>query len=156
MVNSDPNHKHVYDAQGKMICCSQEEKIYQEADAEELLVEQTAEEAVDDDHGHKHDNDSKRGLRQYLPVLISLTMLLAGIALDAYFKPSFFTGSIRLIWYLIAYLPVAFPVIKEGWKAMTAGEFFPEFSLMVLATVGAFAIGEYPKVGSPYLKPGGT
>ena len=145
MVNTDPNHKHVYDAQGKMICCSQEEKIYQEADAEELLVEEPVEDKIDDDHGHEHKEANKRGLKQYLPVLISLTMLLVGIALDAYFKPSFFNGEFRLIWYLIAYLPVAIPVIREGWKAMTAGEFFTEFTLMVLATAGAFAIGEYPE-----------
>ena len=144
MINTDPNHKHVYDAQGRMICCSQEEKIYKEADAEELLVEEPADE-IDDDHGHKHGEETKRGLRQYLPVLISLAMLLLGIALDGYFKPSFFTGEIRLIWYLIAYLPVALPVIKEGWKAITAGEFFTEFTLMILATAGAFAIGEYPE-----------
>lgn len=27
MINTDPKHKHIYDAQGKMTCCSQEEKI---------------------------------------------------------------------------------------------------------------------------------
>ena len=145
MINTDPNHKHVYDAQGRMICCSLEEKIYQEADAEELLVEEPVADEVDDDHGHKHGEETKRGLRQYLPVLISLVMLLLGIAVDAYFKPTFFTGEIRLIWYIIAYLPVALPVIKEGWKAITAGEFFTEFTLMILATAGAFAIGEYPE-----------
>nr|WP_243630284.1 heavy metal translocating P-type ATPase [Taibaiella soli] len=37
------------------------------------------------------------------------------------------------------------PVIKEGWEAILKKEFFTEFTLMVLATVGAFAIGEYPE-----------
>ena len=31
MINKDPNHKHTYDAKGKMICCTQEEKIYTQA-----------------------------------------------------------------------------------------------------------------------------
>ncbi|HQW25455.1 MAG TPA: heavy metal translocating P-type ATPase, partial [Saprospiraceae bacterium] len=48
-------------------------------------------------------------------------------------------------WYVIAYIPVAWPVMKEGWLAVSKGEFFTEFTLMVLATVGAFAIGEYPE-----------
>ena len=145
MMNTDPNHKHIYDAQGKMICCSLEEKVYQEADAEELLVEEAAADEIDDDHSNKHGDENQRGLRKYFSVLISLVMLLLGIALDVYFKSSFFIDEIRLGWYLIAYLLVALSVIKEGWKALTAGEFFTEFTLMVLATVGAFAIGEYPE-----------
>ena len=32
MKNTDPKHKHTYDAQGKMTCCSQEEKINKMAD----------------------------------------------------------------------------------------------------------------------------
>ena len=32
MVNKDPNHQHIYDAEGKMICCTQEEKINHVAD----------------------------------------------------------------------------------------------------------------------------
>lgn len=72
-------------------------------------------------------------------------MLLIGIALDNYFKPSFFTNYVRLAWYAIAYLPVGLPVIKEGWEASLKKEFFTEFTLMVLATMGAFAIGQYPE-----------
>jgi Cd2+/Zn2+-exporting ATPase len=72
-------------------------------------------------------------------------MLLIGIASDNYFKPAFFTGYVRLVWYAIAYLPVGFPVIKEGWEAILKKEFFTEFTLMVLATSGAFAIGQYPE-----------
>ena len=144
MVNTDTNHKHVYDAQGRMICCSLEEKIYQEADTK-LVVEKPADDEVDDAHGHKHGDENQRRLRQYFPVLISLVMLLMGIALDVFLKPSFFIGEIRLGWYLIAYLTVALPVIKEGWKAITTGEFFTEFTLMILATAGAFAIGEFPE-----------
>lgn len=145
MINTDRNHKHVYDSEGKMICCSQEEKIYTEADAADLLVDDSTDDEIDSDHGHNHESHNKQGLRQYLPVLISLAMLLLGIAMDVYFKPSFFANEIRLIWYLIAYMPVALPVVKEGWKAIAAREFFTEFTLMVLATVGAFAIGEYPE-----------
>ncbi len=37
MINTDKNHKHTYDAQGKMTCCTQEEKIYTKAGAKELV-----------------------------------------------------------------------------------------------------------------------
>ncbi len=143
MINTDPNHQHSYDANDTMICCSQEEKIYKEADAEELLSEEPV--AKDDDHDHGEETAGKSKWKQYLPTLMSLSMLLLGIAMDVYFKWQFFTGPVRLVWYLLAYIPVAWPVIMEGWKALKLGEIFTEFTLMVLATAGAFAIGEYPE-----------
>ncbi|MAO41841.1 heavy metal translocating P-type ATPase, partial [Leeuwenhoekiella sp.] len=50
-----------------------------------------------------------------------------------------------IAWYAVAYIPVGFPVIKEGWKSIRDGDFFTEFFLMSIATLGAFAIGEYPE-----------
>ncbi len=40
---------------------------------------------------------------------------------------------------------MGFPVIKEGWESIKKGDFFTEFFLMSIATLGAFAIGEYPE-----------
>ncbi len=142
MKPTDPNHIHTYDAQGNMTCCSLEEKIYQKADAKNLLHE---EHSADDGHDHDHVDEGKGKLKIYLPVIVSLFMLLLGIAVDNLLKLTFFTGPIRLAWYVIAYIPVAWPVMKEGWLAVSKGEFFTEFTLMVLATIGAFAIGEYPE-----------
>lgn len=48
-------------------------------------------------------------------------------------------------WYIIAYIPVGYPVIKEAWEAIKEKSFFNEFSLMSIATIGAFYIGEYPE-----------
>ena len=142
MINTDPNHVHTYNAEGKITCCTLEDRVYGKAGADNLL------------HGVNPD-DSKPVqkteiaessiLKQYLPAIISFSMLLIGIAADNYFKPAFFTGYVRLVWYAMAYLPVGFPVIKEGWEAILKKEFFTEFTLMVLATVGAFAIGQYPE-----------
>lgn len=47
--------------------------------------------------------------------------------------------------YVCAYFPVGYPVLKEAVKEMLHGDFFNEFTLMVIATVGAFAVGEYPE-----------
>ncbi len=127
-----------------MTCCSLEEKINLQADARLSLHEEHADQdGHDHDHDHVDASDSK--LKQYLPVIISLIMLLLGIAVDFWFLLPIFSGPLRLAWYGIAYFPVAWPVIKEGWKAIANGEFFTEFTLMVLATIGAFAIGQYPE-----------
>jgi Cd2+/Zn2+-exporting ATPase len=65
--------------------------------------------------------------------------------MDHLFSGSFFEGHFRLFWYLIAYLPVGFPVLRESVEFILQKDFFNEFTLMSIATIGAFAIGEYPE-----------
>jgi len=150
MINKDPNHKHTYDAQGKMTCCTQEEKIYTKAGAKELLKDgHSHDDGHDHDHeegdGHDHSGSSQTTLQMFLPAIISLILLFAAIALDNWFPQSWFTGWVRIVWYAISYLPVGFPVIKEAVESIGKGEIFSEFLLMTIATIGAFAIGEYPE-----------
>lgn len=97
-----------------------------------------------DNDGHDHDHGDASSFKTYLPAAFSLSLLLAGIALD-YFKVEFFTTYIRMAWYILAYIPVAYPVIKEALATIAKGEVFTEFLLMVLATIGALALGEYPE-----------
>ena len=97
------------------------------------------------DDGHNHsDPESVGKFKTYLPAIFSFTMLIIGIAMD-YFNVAFFKDWIRIVWYAVAYLPVGFPVMKEGWNSIIKGDFFTEFLLMSIATIGAFAIGEYPE-----------
>ena len=131
MLNTNPNHHHTYDAQGKMTCCSLEDKI--NAKSEHSHDE------------HDHDHESAAAWKEYIPASISFVMLIAGIVTDYFIKPDFFNGYIRLAWYVVAYLPVGIPVLKDAVKAILKGEVFTEFLLMSIATVGAFAIGEYPE-----------
>ncbi|MCE3077132.1 heavy metal translocating P-type ATPase [Chryseobacterium gwangjuense] len=97
------------------------------------------------DHDHSHDTGDQSVFQMFLPAIISFVLLITGIALDHYIKPDWFTGWIRLVWYLIAYLPVGLPVLKEAYESIVKGDVFSEFFLMGIATVGAFAIGEYPE-----------
>ncbi|SFZ94749.1 Cd2+/Zn2+-exporting ATPase [Flaviramulus basaltis] len=95
--------------------------------------------------GYNHSGlESIVNFNTYLPAIFSFVMLIIGIAMD-YFDVAFFKDWIRIVWYAIAYLPVGFPVIKEGWESIKKGDFFTEFLLMSIATIGAFAIGEYPE-----------
>ena len=48
-------------------------------------------------------------------------------------------------WYLAAYLPVGLPVLKEAWESILQKDIFSEFTLMSIATLGAFYIKEYPE-----------
>lgn len=83
--------------------------------------------------------------KTYWPVIATGTLFLVGILLDFLLKPVFFTGTTRLVWYIAAYLPVALPAFKHAGSAMAKKDFFNEFTLMIVATLGAFFIGEYPE-----------
>lgn len=121
MTNTDPTHTHTYDADGHMTCCSLEEKVYTKGGAANFSL--------------------------FLPAIASFVLLITALAFDSGWlpKPAFFEGWLRLAWYVAAYLPVGFQVLKEGAAAMGKGEFFTEFMLMGIATLGAFAIDEFPE-----------
>jgi Cd2+/Zn2+-exporting ATPase len=82
--------------------------------------------------------------RTFAPVIISLVLLLGGVALDKY-AATWFVDPVRLLWYVAAYLPVGWPVVRRAWSSILRGDVFTEFFLMGVATLGAFGIGEYPE-----------
>jgi Cd2+/Zn2+-exporting ATPase len=129
-------HQHIFDANGNQLCCTLEEKINKV----------TEKHSHDQEHDHDHEHSSHSStFSMFLPSIISLTLLLIAIFLDNYVSQSWFNGWVRIIWYVVAYIPVGFPVIKEAFESIRKGEIFSEFLLMVIATIGAFAIGEYPE-----------
>ncbi|MBN8696357.1 MAG: cadmium-translocating P-type ATPase [Bacteroidetes bacterium] len=138
MINTDPNHKHTYDAKGNMTCCTLEEKIDAKTGTPHLHAEgdQSHEE-------HNHDHEEESAWKEYLPAIISFIVLMSGIVLDNFIKTEFFKSYIRLVWYIVAYIPVGVPVIKDAINSIVKGSLFSEFFLMSIATIGAFFIGEY-------------
>lgn len=128
-------HKHKYDAKGNQLCCTLEEKINKK----------TEHHSDDDGHDHEHSSEEKSTFQMFLPAIISFILLLVAIGFDNYFKQLWFTGYVRIGWYILAYIPVGFPVVKEAFESIRKGEIFSEFLLMSIATIGAFAIGEFPE-----------
>jgi Zn2+/Cd2+-exporting ATPase len=144
------SHQHTYDKNGKQLCCTQTEKIYTNAGAASLVKEHSKDDGHNheehgDDDGHDHSGGSDSTFKMFLPSVISLVLLLIAIAFDNYFPQTWFSGWVRIFWYVVAYAPVGFPVIKEAVVAISKGEIFSEFLLMSIATIGAFAIAEYPE-----------
>lgn len=141
-------HKHIYDAQGKQLCCTQTEKIYNQAGAQRLIQGAPAQDQAhshSEDDGHDHSVAEGSTLKLFMPAIISFVLLIVAIAMDNWVPQGWFNGWVRIIWYVLAYIPVGFPVIKDALKSIGKGEIFSEFLLMSIATIGAFAIKEYPE-----------
>jgi Cd2+/Zn2+-exporting ATPase len=98
---------------------------------------------LDEEEEHDHDH-GPASANPYLLPGISLVLLLVGLALD-HFQAGFFTGYVRPIWYGVAFVLVGWNVVKAAVLSIPSGNVFNEFLLMSLATIGAFAIGEYPE-----------
>jgi len=83
-------------------------------------------------------------LQKHWRLAFSLLLLLIGLGVD-YVSSIVIPDTIRLAWYLMAYIPVAVPVLRRALTLMKSGEIFTEFTLMGIATLGALLIGEYPE-----------
>ena len=102
-------------------------------------------EGAHDDHDHGATREEgDHSVSPYLLPALSLFLLVGGIGLQ-YADASFFTQYVRLAWFGAAYLIVGWKVLRSAVTKIASGSFFNEFMLMSIATVGAFAIGEYPE-----------
>lgn len=132
MIHQDKDIKNTKN-KAKPSCCSHDEPEHSDHDGH-------------DHEGHDHEHNVEGSLFQlFLPSIISFVLLIIGIAIDHSFPQEWFTGFVRMAWYAIAYLPVGIPVLKEAYESMMKRDVFSEFLLMCIATIGAFAIGEYPE-----------
>jgi len=103
--------------------------------------------------GHNHDDihaeEEPQGWKHYLPAILSFLLLIAGIVADQqvtkFQRFDFFQGYVRLTYYLIPYLLIGWPVLTRAYRSILRRDFFNEFMLMSIATLGAFYIKEYPE-----------
>ena len=93
-MNKHITHPHPpqYDNKGNLICCTLEEKI--DGKTPPLIAPRKEEHHEDDghDHSHGHSHDGALGWKAYLPALISLVILLSGLAIEHLLEASFFKG----------------------------------------------------------------
>lgn len=140
--------KKKYDLQKNRPCCTVEEVAYKTVVSDTVSNNAYSNGEIHDhaDHdGHVHGSNNQSKLQLFLPSIISFVLLLVAIVLDNWIIQNWFVGWIRFIWYVVAYIPVGIPVIKEAFESIKNGDIFSEFLLMGIATLGAFAIGEFPE-----------
>ncbi len=115
-------------------CCSTDEK----SNPATAVPVHTA----DDGHNHEAKDEDEAGWKAHLPLLSSLAILLVMLVLEFGFtyKPAF---PVELIIYIIAYLLAGYNVLNLAFRKAKRFDFFNEFFLMSVATIGAFTIGSY-------------
>lgn len=127
----DDNHEtycHNSEAEPHGDCCSHEHNSHSHSCA-----------CCNDSHEHGEEEMS-----WWKPAL-SLVLLAIGMAMSAMEVQWFQSTWVRALWYLAAWLPTGLGVLREAIEEAREGEFFSEFLLMTIASIGAFAIGEYPE-----------
>lgn len=98
-----------------------------------------------DQHTHDHDHHShgsSGGWRSHWSLLTALAILLTMQILEYGFQVKF-NPLAELFIYLSAYLLAGYQVLDMAWRKVKRFDFFNEFFLMSVATLGAFAIGAY-------------
>lgn len=68
-----------------------------------------------------------------------------GFTLVLLILANFLTGVAAVMLYGMAYLIIGFDVLKEAVEGLKGGKVFNENTLMAIATIGAFAIKQYPE-----------
>lgn len=87
------------------------------------------------EHDHEHGESNKKELVRFA---IGATIFGVATAMD-------FPNLVELILYMISYVIVGGEVVLRALKNITRGQVFDENFLMSIATIGAFAIGNYPE-----------
>lgn len=132
-------------------CCDTDEKEVQKKGVVNQPENSKAHDhSADDGHEHEHEEDDDHNQdeadsdswKSHWPLLSSLVILLVMLVLEFgfKFKPAF---PIDLIIYIVAYLLAGYNVLNLAFRKAKRFDFFNEFFLMSVATIGAFAIGSY-------------
>lgn len=97
-------------------------------------------------HDHSHSHSHKNPLRDFASEIASGIMLLAGVVFTHTGISGHSWSEIFIpVFFLIATIPVAIPILADAWREWRKGSFMNEFTLMLVAAAGAFLIGEYPE-----------
>jgi Cd2+/Zn2+-exporting ATPase len=92
----------------------------------------------DNHHTHDHGHGGEEDKSKYMELVIGVAAFLIVTILKL-------PKNIELILYIASYILIGGEVVLRAIKNIARGEVFDENFLMVLATIGAFAIGEYPE-----------
>lgn len=81
---------------------------------------------------------TKKQKRMLMKIIIAAIIYAIGLLMES-------GGAVRFTIYLAGYLIIGYDVLLRAAKNITRGQVFDENFLMAVATLGAFALGDYPE-----------
>ena len=90
-------------------------------------------------HEHSHGEEHEDLMHELLPIIIGVIVFAAAIAAEKLLDIKL----LAIVLFAAAYLILGVNVLKATFKNIRAKNFFDENFLMTVATIGAFALGEY-------------
>jgi Zn2+/Cd2+-exporting ATPase len=113
-----------------------------------VVIDNDRKEDVHD--GEDAEPNDAEGKGEIIKLIAGAVIFAAGMALDKFFLPEL-NRYIRLAVFVSAYLILGGDVVFRALKNIARGQVFDENFLMSVATIGAFAIGEYPEAAGVML-----
>ncbi len=89
-------------------------------------------------HNHNHNHNPEGLSKKIFRIFLGVIILGAAFLLD-------FSANAKIIIFFTSYLLIGGDVVHKALRNTVKGQLFDENFLMFIATVGAFAIGEYPE-----------
>lgn len=89
--------------------------------------------------GHDHGHEEGDGKNLLIRLVIAAVLFCVGLVLNFLALPTF----VPAIVFGVAYLVAGYRVLLEAWEGIRKGDWFGEAFLMSIASLGAFAIGEF-------------
>ena len=122
-------HEHEHEHEHDGCCCGHDNGHHHDHD--------------DDDDGcccgHDHGHEEGDGKDLLIRLVIAAVLFCVGLALNFLALPTF----VPAIVFGVAYLVAGYRVLLEAWEGIRKGDWFGEAFLMSIASLGAFAIGEF-------------
>ncbi len=88
------------------------------------------------EHNHEHHHESENYLLLIIKIIIGVVAFVIGHIFED-------NSTLCLIITLVAYVFVSYDIFINAFKELKDGDVFNEYLLMIIATIGAFFIGEY-------------
>ncbi len=115
------------------------QKIVYKIESDVLMIEiDSKKHAHHEDHEHDHVHNEKRDKGDFVKFGIGAAIFFIAIFIDS-------KNIIELPLFLLSYLLIGGEVLLKSIRNIAKGQVFDENFLMSIATIGAFAIGEYPE-----------
>jgi len=118
-------------------CCSNEQPIHHKTEQKNSQYD-----GHHDDDGHNHGEGESESWTSHWPLLTALTVVVVMMVLEYGFD-TVFSKPVQLAIFIPAYLLAGYNVLNLAYRKALRLDFFNEFFLMSVATIGAFAIGSY-------------